>query len=840
MASEAVVYFLVERLGDLLIKEVQLLHGVHDQFRWIQRELDSMRCFLKDADSKQKEDAGVKNWVAQIRDVSYEAEDVIEIFIYSQRRRRGFVGRVQRYICILTELRTRHKVAQQIKKIKLNISEISRRRKTYGITNINEVEASSSSQSLQEHRRLSTALEDSEVVGLQDEVNQVKKQLMTGEPRRSVISIFGMGGLGKTTLAKKVYHDVKKQFDCHAFIYLSQQFVIKDVLMRIIKWVTSRSQEEIEKSNLEELGTMLHSYLKEKRYLVVIDDIWSIEAWEKLNLILPVGMKGSRVMLTTRFEEVASHASGHPHKMRFLTYNEGWELFMKKIFPGEDPLTACPLELMRIGRKILAKCGDLPLAILVLGGLLARKDKTERAWSKVLESIPESSKQCLDILALSYWDLPHYLKPCFLYFGLFPEDYEISSGKLIRLWIAEGFIQHKGNKLMEDAADDYLEELVSRSMIQIAKKRSNGSIHKYRIHDLLRELSISEARENNFFAVHNDNDSSSSSTSVRRLAFYRSIDGDETKNHSTENLRSILYFFNSEVDVLKLPNTTSKLLRVMNAESEKFSIVSVPKEVGGFVHLRFLEFSSKYRFRSIPPSIGNLSSLQTLKVLEDSEMVNLPNTIWNLKELRYLHAYSHIKGRPHLSNLRNLQTLRLRAGSWIKEGLGKLTNLKKLRIFGDMSSYHDTLPYCIEKLRNLRSLKLTSWHPIPPLMPFTHHLGLYKIYLCGSIKKLPELPPNLVQLYLYGSELEQDVISTLETLQHLKILRFYLGSYLSKQMICSPGGFPQLELLELSQLPLGEWIVEEGAMISLKSVELSYMSELNSVPKRVRALLKRN
>ncbi|RWR84251.1 putative disease resistance RPP8-like protein 2 [Cinnamomum micranthum f. kanehirae] len=390
MASEAVVSFLVERLGDLLIKEAQLLHGVHDQFRWIQRELDSMRCFLKEADSKQKEDAGVKNWVAQIREVSYDAEDVIEIFIYSRRRSRGFVGRVKRYIYILSELRTRHKVAQQIKKIKLDISDISRRRITYGITNVNLVEASSSSQSLQEHRRLSTALEDSEVVGLQDEVNQVRKQLMTWGPRRRVISIFGMGGLGKTTLAKKVYHDVQKQFDCHAFIYLSQQFAVKDILMRIIKCLTSQSQEEIEKLNLEELSTMLHGDLKEKRYLVVIDDIWSIEAWEKLNLILPAG-----------------------------------------------------------------------------------------------------------------------------------------------------FIRQKGNKLMEDAAEDYLEELVSRSMIQIANKRSNGSIHKCRIHDLLHELSISEARENNFFAVHNDNDSSSSSTSVRRLAFYRNIVGDEAKNHSTENLRSI-------------------------------------------------------------------------------------------------------------------------------------------------------------------------------------------------------------------------------------------------------------------------------------------------------------
>ncbi|XXG71013.1 hypothetical protein AAC387_Pa07g0361 [Persea americana] len=840
MASEAVVPYIVGKLGDLLIQEAQLLSGVREEVEWIKNELEWIQCFLKDADSKQNTNARVKKWVSDIRDVSYEIEDLIETFIDSRSRRHGLVGGVVGYI-------SEHEVAKQIEQIKQKISDISRRRETYGISDINEgrQEASSRIRDLEGRRRDSVMFEEPQLVGQDEEFRTVRDQLMTEEQRRRVISIFGIGGSGKTALAKKILNDVKDHFDCHALVYVSQQCQIKDVLVRIIKGVAGHSAPEgIENLDEVDLGLMLRDkYLRGKRYLVVLDDIWAREAWDSLILKLPDDGNNSRVMVTTRIRDVALHAdpSGHHHEMRLLNDDESWELFMKKIFPGKDPLTACPSELKEKGWKILKKCGGLPLAILVLGGLLATKDKRERAWSKVLESIPESSKQCMDILALSYWDLPPYLKPCFLYFGLFPEDYEISSGKLIRLWIAEGFIQQKGNKLMEDAADDYLEELVSRSMIQIAKKRSNGSIHKYRIHDLLRELSISEARENNFFTVHNDNDSSSSSTSVRRLAFYRNIDWDETKNHSTENLRSILYFFNSNVDVLKLPNTTSKLLRVLNAESEKYSEVSLPKEVGEFVHLKFLEFSTRYIFRSIPPSIGNLSSLQTLKVLEDPAVVNLPYTIWNLKELRHLHAFSRINGRPHLSNLRNLQTLRLRAGSWIEEGLGKLTNLRKLRIFGDISSYHGILPYCIEKLRNLRSLQLRERSSsIPPFMPFTHHLDLYKIYLNGSIKKLPELPPNLVQLYLERSELEQDAISTLEKLQHLKILKLDFRSYLGEKMISSPGGFPRLELLELSQLPLEEWIVQEGAMISLKSVQLFIMFKLKTetLPERVRALLK--
>eukprot|EP00268_Persea_americana_P045909 TRINITY_DN4704_c0_g2_i6.p1 TRINITY_DN4704_c0_g2~~TRINITY_DN4704_c0_g2_i6.p1 ORF type:complete len:168 (+),score=26.61 TRINITY_DN4704_c0_g2_i6:207-710(+) len=167
MASEAVVPFVVRKLGDLLIQVAQLLRGVHDQFEWIKTELNRMQCFLKDADTRQKEDKRVRNWVAEIIDASYDAEDVIDIFIYSQRRRRGFVGRVKRYICILSELRTRHKVAEKIQRIRVEISDITRSRETYGISDINEgrQEASSSSQSLQERRRLFALLEETEVVG---------------------------------------------------------------------------------------------------------------------------------------------------------------------------------------------------------------------------------------------------------------------------------------------------------------------------------------------------------------------------------------------------------------------------------------------------------------------------------------------------------------------------------------------------------------------------------------------------------------------------------------------------------------------------------------------------
>ncbi|XXG71012.1 hypothetical protein AAC387_Pa07g0361 [Persea americana] len=431
MASEAVVPYIVGKLGDLLIQEAQLLSGVREEVEWIKNELEWIQCFLKDADSKQNTNARVKKWVSDIRDVSYEIEDLIETFIDSRSRRHGLVGGVVGYI-------SEHEVAKQIEQIKQKISDISRRRETYGISDINEgrQEASSRIRDLEGRRRDSVMFEEPQLVGQDEEFRTVRDQLMTEEQRRRVISIFGIGGSGKTALAKKILNDVKDHFDCHALVYVSQQCQIKDVLVRIIKGVAGHSAPEgIENLDEVDLGLMLRDkYLRGKRYLVVLDDIWAREAWDSLILKLPDDGNNSRVMVTTRIRDVALHAdpSGHHHEMRLLNDDESWELFMKKIFPGKDPLTACPSELKEKGWKILKKCGGLPLAILVLGGLLATKDKRERAWSKVLESIPESSKQCMDILALSYWDLPPYLKPCFLYFGLFPEDYEISSGKLIR------------------------------------------------------------------------------------------------------------------------------------------------------------------------------------------------------------------------------------------------------------------------------------------------------------------------------------------------------------------------------------------------------------------------
>ncbi|RWR76923.1 Disease resistance protein [Cinnamomum micranthum f. kanehirae] len=650
MASEAVVSFVVGKLGDLLIEEARLLYDVRDQFEWIVGELRRMQCFLKDADAKQKEDERVRNWVKEIRDVSYDAEDVIDTFILTRTRFHWYARK--------------HDNSQG--------------------------------------------------------------------------AAYQRGG--------KALRD-----------FYSRNGRFRDVLIRIIECVMSLEKDEMEKSN-EYLTRRLRDHLSEKRYLVVIDDIWTMQAWDELKLFLPADNLSGRVLLTTRNREVALYADplSLPHDILHLSDDESWELFLKKIFPIRNTTSVvCPPELEDSGRKIVKKCCGLPLAIVVLGGLLSRRDKTSSVWSRVFDAVPwhlseDDSNNCKQILALSYYDLPPYLKPCFLYVGLFPEDYEIRSNELIRLWVAEGFIQ-RGNQIMEDVAEDYLEELIGRSMIQVARKRSNGTVSTCRIHDLLRDLSIFEARQVNFTTAH--------SSSLRRVAFHRNVDENEISNRSAATLRSMLCFSDPSIDISSLLDKGGRLLRVLHVEK------NLPKKIiGEELLLRYLRVDS---YQSLP-SFKRLSNLQV--IILTLSRGTLPSAVWDLKRLRHLHAYHwKIDGHPQLSNFTNIQTLGMNGGSWIEDGLYKLTNLRKLTIIEEVRSHQKALFDAIDKWSNLRSLKLSDWLFIPPSVSFAPLQNLYKMSLIGKIENLPiQMPPNLAKLTLLLTHLQQNAIEILENLQYFE------------------------------------------------------------------------
>ncbi|XP_058114519.1 putative disease resistance protein At1g50180 isoform X2 [Magnolia sinica] len=527
--AEFMVELLVEKLAEQFIQEAIFLHGVRDEVQSLEEEFKAMQCFLKDADAKQG-DERVKNWVGDVRDAAYDAEDVIDTFLFkiATLKRRGLMGYITRYACIFNELIARHKVVSEILRINKKIDRISKRKSTYGIENIGQgAGTSSAGQSHQDWRLTSPNVPEPDFVGFEKELETLVARLTEGELRRCVVSVVGMGGLGKTTLTKKLYNadTVKKHFDTHAWICVSQEYSARDLLQVFVRRWRVVSDNTEERLNIAELRDKISEYLNDKRYLVVLDDIWKSEAWDALKDAFPDVNNGSRVVLTTRNEDVALYADpdprNRPHKLRCLTIEESRDLFRRKTYGG------CPQDLEKL---IVENCHGLPLAIAVIGGLLSRKEEWE--WENVRKSISGQIQGGISsILSLSYKDLSYDLKPCFLYLGNFPEDYEFHVQELIRLWAAEGFLKEREGLTLEEVGEDYLMQLVQRSMVQVARRSSSGRIKSCRIHDLLRDLSISEAKESKFLEVQflklqDDNGNATPAASrARRLAVHTSGNG---------------------------------------------------------------------------------------------------------------------------------------------------------------------------------------------------------------------------------------------------------------------------------------------------------------------------
>ncbi|EEF27370.1 Disease resistance protein RPH8A, putative, partial [Ricinus communis] len=805
--AEFAVGIVVEKLTNILAQEAGHLDGVSEKVQQLRNELKWMQSFLKDADAKQGSNELVRNWVSEIRDVAYDAEEVIDAYISkaASHRKRD----------LITKPIDLYKVGRKIASIRSRIQEISSRRETYGVVSINSEggEGNAANERLKWWRQPSPLIEEDDVIELVEDTKVLVEKLTSLEYRRSVVSIVGMGGLGKTTLAKKLYthNDVKYHFDCKAWVYVSKDYRRREILQGIIMDANALNKEEMEnmeKLKEEELLKILSEFLEERRYLVVLDDIWSMEAWDGVKTAFPHGKNGSKILLTTRNKEVALHAGPgcEPHEPRILTEEESLELLRRKAFPGRNRL---PSELEKLGRDIVVKCGGLPLAVVVLGGLLSRQNNSPEEWRRVLHNISwhliRGEDRTAAVLALSYNDLPLHLKSCFLYLGLFPEDVSIQREKLIHLWVAEGFLPLEGEETAESVAEKCLYELIQRCMIQVGRISSLGRVKTLRIHDLLRDLSISNGREENFLEIHHRNKvhtSTSQFSKSRRHAIHSCYDQYAFLKYSASHSRSLL-LFNEEHNVKIVTNQIKitflghdytlkftvekkldfyknfKQLRVLVLDGVRNS--SLPSTIGYLVQLRYLGLK-KTNLEELPVSIGNLLHLQTLDLRYSCFLERIPNVIWKMVNLRHLLLYTPFdspdSGHLRMDTLTNLQTLPyIEAGSWIEEGgLSNMINLRQLGI-GELSGEKVRLVISsIGRLHHLQSLSLmlqSQNEAFPMWMQFSQYDHLLKLCFYGRMETLPnprQFPPNLLKLTLYYSHLQKDSIALLERLPNLRML----------------------------------------------------------------------
>ncbi|THG11909.1 hypothetical protein TEA_004393 [Camellia sinensis var. sinensis] len=352
-------------------------------------------------------------------------------------------GKFTRFLCQIVyapkNLWVRHRIATMLQKINHMIKAIPERNRRYGVDRVGE--ASSSSQDhqrrLPNHSESSLFVRDNDLVGIEDGKELQLDWLMDNEePQRTIISVVGMGGSGKTTLVAQGYNSqiVKRQFDCHAWITISQTYVVDDLLRNMIKEFYHGAKEaipmDLSSMSYRELMEMITNILRLKRYIIVFDDVWSSTLWRDIHVSL--------------LDERLGTFSSNPNR-------------------------CCPQHLKTLAQDLVAKCDGLPLAIIALGGVMSSK-YPESDWRKIYNSLSwelsnNPGLEVVKIMLLSFNDLPYQLKCCFLYCCLFPEDYEIKRKRLIRLWMAEGFIEKVRGRTPEEVAESYLMELICRSML---------------------------------------------------------------------------------------------------------------------------------------------------------------------------------------------------------------------------------------------------------------------------------------------------------------------------------------------------------------------------------------
>ncbi|XP_050246326.1 disease resistance protein RPM1-like isoform X15 [Quercus robur] len=872
---ESVVSLAIQNLIPLLVQEAKLLKGLHEEVTSIRREMEMIQSFLKDADIRAEKDEKnnvAKTWVKQVREEAYHMEDVIDkylLFAKQPHRRRQCLYFFPKIFHITINLKPRHVIASEIQRINKTLENIRRSAERYGF---NAIEQGSSSNDVvtdtwNDPRVASLFIEEAEVVGIESHRDELINWLIEGPSNRMVFSVVGIGGLGKTTLVKKVYDNNKvvPHFDCRAWITVSQPYKMDEILRDMIKQFYKARREfapmEIDIMKVPSLIEELKTYLHEQRYLVIFDDIWDIGFWDHMKCTFPNNGKGNRIIITTRNEDVAPSNNEsldyYVYKLPFLPFENALELFCKKAFQRERG--QCPRDFAELSNDIVERCEGLPLAIVAIGGLFSTKAKVVSEWRKVLDSlssefeIDSRLKSIRRILSFSYHDLPYNLKACFLYFGMFPEDCVINCARLTRLWIAEGFVREKKGMTLEDVAQAYLNQLIHRSLVQVDEEDFIGRIRTCRVHDMMHEVILSRSKELSFDLVSMSK-YSNFERAARRLSIQNNVNT-PLQSITSSQTRSILILGLDEVPNSFLMTCFSnfKLMKVMDFEGAPINCI--PKEVGSLFHLKYLSLRDT-KVQMLPKSIGKLLNLETLD-LKRSLVSELPAEISGLLKLRYLVAYNYngdttynidsrcgIKipnGIRHLESLQKLFYIEASSATLITE-LGSLAQLRKLSISKLKKENGMDLCTAIQKMSHLRSLEIKATSeeevlnlqslPSPPLLLQT--LGLY-----GRLEKLPEWIPKLksiLRIDLSWSKLMEDPLKVLQALPNLMSFSLHDG-YGGEQLHIEGRSFQKLkELRFLNFGGLNRLIIDEGALPLLERLQIGECPQLKEVPSGIHHL----
>ncbi|WVZ14978.1 hypothetical protein V8G54_012544 [Vigna mungo] len=637
--------------------------------------LHSINALAHDAEQKQFTDPHVKAWLFSVKEALFDAEDLLVEIDYELTRCQveaesephTFTYKVSNFFNS-TFNSFNKKIESEMKEVLEKLEYLAKQK---GALGLKEGTYSGDRSGIKVSQKLpSSSLAVESVIYGRDADKEMIFNWLTSDTDNhnhlSILSIVGMGGSGKTTLAQHVYNDqrMETKFDIRAWVCVSDHFDVFTVTKTILEAITKSKDDS---GDLEMVHGRLKGKVSGKKFLLVLDDVWNekLEEWEAVRTPLSYGAPGSRILVTTRIEKVASNMRCEVHHLKQLEENECWKVFNKQALKDDD------LELndekKEIGRRIVEKCKGLPLALKTIGSLLRTKSSI-LDWKSVLEShIWDLSKEVelMPALLLSYQHLPSHLKRCFAYCALFPKDHEFLKEELILLWMGEGFLYHsQQNKNLLEIGEQYFDDLLTRSFFF----PSSFELH-FVMHDLLNDLAKYVCADfcfrlkfdkgncipkitRHFSFAHDDIryfDSFGSLTDAKRLRSFVQI----TNDCLFPGLPGPFEILISEV-FSKL-----KFLRVLSLKGY-YGLKEVSDSVGNLKHLHSLDLSST-RIQKLPDSVGLLYNLLILRLNGCLNLKELPSSLHKLTKLRCLEfeRTGVTKIPMHFAELKNLHVLNM-------------------------------------------------------------------------------------------------------------------------------------------------------------------------------------
>jgi hypothetical protein len=697
--AEALVTGILEKIGstiggELIYPELWLVLGKGEVVQKLQDNLKTIQAVLNDAEKREVKEELVKLWLAKLKDAAYNVDNVLDemdtAMIKSkieEEEEKTATTSAKVCSCLswifieLNKLVQRCGMAHKIRNLNGRIDEITKEREKYGfeLTRSRDTEV---------HERPTTKsfVDVSDILGRKkyrdDLVSKLLGEGSEGERSSYVISLVGMGGIGKTTLAQLAYNDdkVKDHFMIRMWVCVSEPYDEIRVAKVIIESIEGQSPNISEPQNLlKKIGDLIG----EKKFFLVLDDVWTDDYrnWEPFRIVLKSGAQGSRILITTRKESVAKMVdSADTINLKELSSEECWLICSKMALVEKDDK-----QLEYLGRELANKCKGLPLAAKTLGSLM-RKKRSEREWKNILLSnlweLEDVHKGLLGPLLLSFHELSSAIKQCFLYCAVFPKDYLFSKNELVYLWMAEGYLHSKPNFEMEIIGEEYFEKLVMHSFFQdFEKDDDDDKIIRCKMHDIVHDFAQSMTT-NECFTIDSAKELRIDGKSAHHINLTLMEEAQFPASiYNAKNLRTLFYKSRGIVPLNFFQHLAC--LRTLTLIGNSFEIL--PNEVEKLIYLRFLKIFRNWKIRELPETICNLCNLQTLDVSRCGLLKNLPRKMGKLINLRHLilddvSIKSFPKGIGKLSSLRTLKKYRI-GGTNDSEGckLGELKNLNHLK-----------------------------------------------------------------------------------------------------------------------------------------------------------------